>query len=278
MSVASFAAVQILRALPRTRVSRAVGRLCDTPLPPGLSRAVVSLYVRAYGVDLGECQPCVGAYESFDQFFTRELKPGRRTICPNARDVASPADGTIEAIGPIDLDGTLLVKKQRYTVADLIGDPIDAKRYDGGQFAIVYLSPRDYHRVHAPVAGEITHIRSMPGDLFPVNAIGERHVPLLFSKNRRVAIVIDTPALGRVTVVMVGAIIVGRITVTALPGQDVPLGDHVLSPPQPVQKGQEIGIFHLGSTAIVFVERGSAARFARATGPVRLGQSLAGEA
>jgi phosphatidylserine decarboxylase len=278
MSVASFAAVQILRALPRTRVSRAVGRLCDTPLPPGLSRAVVSLYVRAYGVDLGECQPCAGAYESFDQFFTRELKPGRRTICPNARDVASPADGTIEAIGPIDLDGTLLVKKQRYTVADLIGDPIDAKRYASGQFAIVYLSPRDYHRVHAPVAGEITHLRSMPGDLFPVNAIGERHVPLLFSKNRRVAIVIDTPALGRVTVVMVGAIIVGRITVSVMPGQDVPLGDHVLLPPRPVQKGQEIGIFHLGSTAIVFVERGSAARFARATGPVRLGQSLAGEA
>ena len=278
MSVASFAAVQILRALPRTRVSRAVGRLCDTPLPPGLSRAVVSLYVRAYGIDLGECQPRDGAYESFDQFFTRELKPGLRTICPNEEEVASPADGTIEAIGPIDLGGTLLVKKQRYTVADLIGDPIDAKRYAGGQFAIVYLSPRDYHRVHSPVTGEITHLRSMPGDLYPVNAIGERHVPLLFSKNRRVAIVIDTPLLGRVTVVMVGAIIVGRITVTAMPGQDVPLGDHVLSPPRPVKKGGEIGIFHLGSTAIVFVERGSAARFARATGPVRLGQSLAGEA
>ena len=278
MSVASFAAVQILRALPRTRVSRAVGRLCDTPLPPGLSRAVVSLYVRAYGVDLGECEPRDGAYESFDQFFTRELKPGRRTICPNSRDVASPADGTIEAIGPVDLDGTLLVKKQRYTVADLVGDPVDANRYAGGQFAIVYLSPRDYHRVHAPVAGAISRVRSMPGDLYPVNAIGERHVPLLFSRNRRVAIVIDTPALGRVTVVMVGAIIVGRITVSAVAGQDVPLGDHVLSPPKSVQKGEEIGIFHLGSTAIVFVERGSAARFARATGPVRLGQSLAGEA
>jgi phosphatidylserine decarboxylase len=278
MSVASFAAVQILRALPRTRVSRAVGRLCDTPLPAGLSRAVVSLYVRAYGVDLGECEARDGAYESFDQFFTRELLPGRRTICPNSRDIASPADGTIEAIGPVDLDGTLLVKKQRYTVADLIGDPVDANRYAGGQFAIVYLSPRDYHRVHAPVAGAISRVRSMPGDLYPVNAIGERHVPLLFSTNRRVAIVIDTPSLGRVTVVMVGAIIVGRITVSAVPGQDVPLGDHVLSPPKSVQKGEEIGIFHLGSTAIVFVERGSAARFARATGPVRLGQSLAGEA
>ena len=278
MSVASFAAVQILRALPRTRVSRAVGRLCDTPLPPGLSRAVVSLYVRAYGIDLGECQPRDGAYESFDQFFTRELKPGRRTICSDAKEIASPADGTIEAIGPIDLQGTLLVKKQRYTVVDLIGDAADAERYAGGQFAIVYLSPRDYHRVHSPVAGVISHVRSMPGDLFPVNAIGERHVPLLFSVNRRVAIVIDTPALGRVTVVMVGAIIVGRITVKAVPGQDVPLGDHLLSPPRPVEKGEEIGIFHLGSTAIVFVERGAAARFARATGPVRLGQSLAGEA
>ena len=278
MSVASFAAVQILRALPRTRVSRAVGRLCDTPLPARLSRAVVRLYVRAYGIDLDECQPREGAYESFDQFFTRELRPGLRTICPNTEEVASPADGTIEAIGSIDLQGTLLVKKQRYTVADLIGDRIDAERYAGGQFAIVYLSPRDYHRVHAPVAGEITHIRSMPGDLYPVNAIGERHVPLLFSKNRRVAIVIDTPALGRVTVVMVGAIIVGRITVSVMGGQDVPLGDHVLAPSRPVEKGQEIGIFHLGSTAIVFVERGSAARFTRATGPVRLGQSLGGQA
>jgi phosphatidylserine decarboxylase len=278
MSVASFAAVQILRALPRTRVSRAVGRLCDTPLPPGLSRAVVSLYVRAYGIDLGECQPRDGAYESFDQFFTRELQPGRRTICSDAKEIASPADGTVEAIGPIDLQGTLLVKKQRYTVVDLIGDAADAERYAGGQFAIVYLSPRDYHRVHSPVAGVISRVRSMPGDLYPVNSIGERHVPLLFSRNRRVAIVIDTPALGRVTVVMVGAIIVGRITVNAVPGQDVPLGDHVLSPARPVGKGEEIGIFHLGSTAIVFVERGAAARFARATGPVRLGQSLAGGA
>ena len=278
MSVASFAAVQILRALPRTRVSRAVGRLCDTPLPPGLSRAVVSLYVRAYGIDLGECQPRDGAYESFDQFFTRELRPGLRTICSNDKEIASPADGTIEAIGPIDEAGTLVVKKQRYTVTDLIGDAADAERYAGGQFAIVYLSPRDYHRVHSPVDGEITRVRSMPGDLFPVNSIGERHVPLLFSKNRRVAIVIDTAALGRVTLVMVGAIIVGRITVNAIPGQDVPLGDHIISPPRPLRKGQEVGIFHLGSTAIVFVPRGAAARFARATGPVRLGQSLAGEA
>jgi phosphatidylserine decarboxylase len=277
MSVASFAAVQILRALPRTRVSRAVGRLCDKALPAGVSRAVVNLYVRAYRVDMEECVPQEGAYESFDQFFTRHLKAGQRAICPNEREIASPADGKIEAIGPVDLDGTLLVKKRLYKVDELVGDAEDAKRYAGGQFAIVYLSPRDYHRVHSPVAGNVVRIRSMPGDLFPVNSIGERHVPSLFSKNRRVAIVIDTEALGRVTVVMVGAIIVGRITVSAMPGPDVPLGDHAVGP-FAVRKGEEIGVFHLGSTAIVFAERGAVAPFGRPTGPVRLGQSLSGDA
>jgi len=278
MSVASFAAVQILRALPRTRVSRAVGRLCETTLPAGVSRAVVGLYVRAYRVDLDQCEAMDGAYESFDKFFTRQLKPGQREICPHAGEIASPADGRIEAIGPIDLEGTLLVKGRPYRVAELIGDEADAERYAGGQFAVVYLSPRDYHRVHSPVAGSITLVRSMPGDLFPVNSIGERHVPSLFSRNRRVAIVIDTEAMGRVTVTMVGAIIVGRITVTALPGADVPLGDHVLDPPQRIAKGEEIGIFHLGSTAIVFTERGKASPFGRGLGPVLLGQSLAEQA
>ena len=166
------------------------------------------------------------------------------------------------------------VKNRPYRVAELIGDETDAKRYAGGQFAIVYLSPRDYHRVHSPIAGDISIIRSLPGDLFPVNSLGERHVPSLFSKNRRVAIAIDTPALGRVTVTMVGAIIVGRISVTAMPGPDVPLGEHRLAPPVHVEKGDEIGIFHLGSTAIVFVEPGKVPPFTRPTGPVRMGESM----
>jgi phosphatidylserine decarboxylase len=246
-------------------------------LPPGVSRAVVGLYVRAYRVDMEQCEPQLGAYESFDQFFTRCLRPGQRAICPNEREIASPADGRIAAIGPVDLDGTLLIKKRVYRVDELVGDAEDAKRYEGGQFAVVYLSPRDYHRVHSPASGNVVLIRSMPGDLYPVNSIGERHVPSLFSKNRRVAIVIDTPALGRVTVVMVGAIIVGRITVSALAGPDVPLGNHAVGP-MPVRKGEEIGVFHLGSTAIVFVEKGVVAPFGRPVGPVRLGQSLSGDA
>src|SRR5262245_60502450 len=139
MSVASFAAVQILRALPRTRVSRAVGRLCDIALPAPVSEAVVKLYSRAYRVDLAECAPREGAYPSFDAFFTRELRPGMRAICPNERDLASPADGSVEATGEVDNAGTLLVKKRPYRVVDLIGDQADAERYQGGQFAVIYL-------------------------------------------------------------------------------------------------------------------------------------------
>jgi len=156
-------------------------------------------------------------------------------------------------------------------VADLVGDPAEAARYEGGQFAIVYLSPRDYHRVHAPIGGRITRVRSLPGDYFPVNSIGERHVPSLFSTNRRVAIVVDTASRGRVTVVMVGAMIVGRITVSAVDARDVPLGDHVIDPPLAVACGDEIGMFHLGSTAVVFVEKGRSPplRSARAQGDAR---------
>ena len=257
-------------------MSRAVGRLCEAPLPPGLARAVVGLYVRAYRVNLDECVT-QGTYQSFDEFFTRPLKPGRRAICADPEVVVSPADGSIEAIGTIDLDQSMSIKGRPYRAAELIGDAGDAHRYAGGQFAVVYLSPRDYHRVHAPVAGAITLVRSCPGDLFPVNSLGERHVPALFSTNRRVAIVIDSELLGRVTVVMVGAIIVGRISVNAIGGPDVPLGNHLIAPPRAVSKGDEIGVFHLGSTAIVFLEPRRVRPLARPLGPVRLGESLMGD-
>src|SRR6185503_17417827 len=123
---------------------------------------------------------------------------------------------------------------------------------------VVYLSPRDYHRVHSPVEGTIVMVRSMPGDYYPVNAIGVRHVHNLFVRNRRVSIAIDTPkesGLGRVTLVMVAAMIVGRITVTGIDARDVPLGDH--APGSKIGRGDELGMFHLGSTVVLFLEPGA---------------------
>jgi len=280
MTAATYAAAQLLRVLPRERITKAVGRLCDARLPPRIASAVVDLYVRAYRVDLDDALLPDGAFPTFDAFFTRKLREGARPDAADAGVITSPSDGRLEDIGPITEGGRLLIKGRSYAVADLVGDPAEVARYEGGQFAIVYLSPRDYHRVHAPAAGRVTRIRSLPGALFPVNAIGERHIPSLFSTNRRVAIVIDTADQGRVTVVMVGAMIVGRITVSAIPAHDVPLGTHVIDPPQVVARGDEIGIFHLGSTAVVFVEKGVALPWqplSNVPRPIRLGEPLSGD-
>ncbi len=246
-----------------------MGRLCDTQVPAPISRLAASLYCRAYGVNLDECDVC-DAYPSFDEFFTRRLRSGVRPIADAA--VVSPADGLLAQIGPVTDGGRIVVKGTPYRVGELIGDEPEAQRYRGGTFGVVYLSPRDYHRVHSPVSGRVVLVRSLPGDLFPVNSIGERHIPDLFVRNQRVAIVIDTPNVGRVTVVMVGAIIVGRITVTVLGGADTRPGVYPIEPASPVQPGDEIGVFHLGSTAVIFVEPGTPV--SRDPGPIRYGQAL----
>jgi phosphatidylserine decarboxylase len=274
--IATYAAAQILRVLPRERITRAVGRLCELRLHPRVASAVVGVYARAYRVDLDEAVCPDGGFSCFDDFFTRPLRDGARPSCPEPDAIVSPADGRIDSHGPVEATGSFKVKGRDYSVLDLVGDAEDARRYEGGQFAIVYLSPRDYHRVHAPAAGKIRLVRSFPGDLYPVNSIGEMHVPKLFARNRRVAICIDTEDHGRVTVVMVGAMIVGRITVSGIEARDVPLGEHNLEPPYAVARGDEIGMFHLGSTAVIFVEPGKARPWAIESGPVRMGESLHG--
>lgn len=269
MSLSSFAAAQLLRALPRVRLSRAVGRICDRALPAPISQRLVSVYSRAYGVNLEEAEPTSG-YASFDAFFTRGLRSGARAISSDA--LVSPADGRLSAVGRIDSGARLFVKGQPYEVGELVGDAADAARYSGGEFAVVYLAPGDYHRVHSPVDGSIGLVRGIPGDLFPVNSIGERHVRQLFVRNSRAAVVIDTVGLGRVTAVLVGAVIVGRISVSCIDSPDVPAGPHQLAPARTVSRGDEIGMFHLGSTVVLLLEPGIS--IARALGKVRYGESL----
>lgn len=269
MSVATYAAAQLLRLVPRSGLSKAVGKLCERPLSPGMARTVTNLYIRAYGVDMTEVA-LPAAYDCFDAFFTRPLRSGARTVSQDA--VVSPADGKLVARGPIAPSATITVKRTPYDVGELIGDSEDAARLIGGSFAVVYLSPRDYHRVHSPVDGRISFVRGIGGDLYPVNAIGERHVPWLFVKNQRVTICLDTDHLGRVFVVLVGAMIVGRVSVTAVPSRTTPLGTHRIEPALPVCRGEEIGMFHLGSTVVLLA--GPGVGLARRTGNVLFGQSL----
>src|SRR5690606_4382844 len=128
------------------------------------------------------------------------LRHGVRPIAES--NVVSPADGKLSAMGPVDAGAKILVKRQAYDVAELVGSAEDARRYRGGSFAVVYLAPSDYHRVHAPVDGHLGLVRGIPGDLYPVNSIGENHIDGLFVRNNRVCICIDTPDMGRVSVVM----------------------------------------------------------------------------
>jgi phosphatidylserine decarboxylase len=276
MTAITYATAQILRVLPRTRITRAMGRLADYAWPTPVGKAVVGLYCRAYDVELDECVKTAD-FASFDEFFTRALREGARQMPEDPRIVVSPADGRIDSIGKID-GRAFKVKGRPYAVDELIGDAAEAKRFEGGDGCVVYLSPRDYHRVHSPVEGHIVSVRSMPGDYYPVNAIGVRHVHNLFVRNRRVAIEIDTPpevGLGRVTVVMVAAMVVGRITVSGIDARDVPFGEHRYDPPLRVSRGEEIGIFRLGSTAVVFFEPKAKVKWLVGEGPVRYGQPFA---
>lgn len=273
MSALTYAAARILRVLPRRRISRAMGKLADHRWSPPVGRAVVGLYSRVYDVDFEDCDR--EGYASFDAFFTRGLRAGARPIDSAADAIVSPADGRLDSMGRIDEGATFHVKGRPYHVGELLGDEAEAARYTGGAGCVVYLSPRDYHRVHAPVDGAIVEIRSLPGDYYPVNAIGMSHVGNLFAINRRVVIAIDTQHLGRVTVVMVAAIVVGRVTVRAIDAHDVPHGIHRFAPPLPVARGDEIGVFHLGSTAVVFVEPRAHARWEGREGMVKFGQRIA---
>jgi len=252
---ASRLAAQTVRVLPRKRLSRAIGRFAASRAPQRLVDAAVAAFVRAYDVDLSEVDMPPGGFRTFDDFFTRSLRRGARPIDPDPRALVSPADGRIEDLGEITAEGELIVKGLPYTAAALLDDPEAAAAYKGGHYFIVYLSPRDYHRVHAPTCGNVQCMRYVPGTLFPVNRIGTEFIPQLFARNERLAIVQEGVVHGIVTTIMVGAIGVGRIGLSFDDLQtnrgDTPGLRRYADSSIPRDRGDELGVFHMGSTAIV---------------------------
>jgi phosphatidylserine decarboxylase len=248
-------AAETLRLLPRKRLSRALGRAAASEPPRALLSAAIDLYVRAYDVDLAECVIPEGGFRSFNEFFSRPLVAGARPLDPDPDALLCPADGKVEDLGPIETGSRFSVKGKEYEVGELLGGG-DPSAFVGGQFAVVYLSPRDYHRVHAPVDGVVEEIRHVGGTLYPVNRIGLEHVPRLFAKNERVAIHQKSERFGEVVTVMVAAIVVGGIELPFEPRLATNKG-HVLGEVRyggrgpNIARGEELGRFVLGSTAIV---------------------------
>ena len=271
MSFPKYVAAQVVRILPRVGLSKAVGKLCEIELPSTISKVVTSTFAKAYDIQMAEAVGDHGGFEDFDAFFTRRLQPGSRPLADGV--ILSPADGNIVAAGFVDgAAGVIPVKGQRYNVAELLGSAEDADRYKDGHYSVCYLSPQDYHRVHSPIAGKLTEIRGIPGDLFPVNSLGEKYVPNLFVRNKRAVFVIDTETHGRVTVVMVGATIVGRISSHTVPGVPHLLGNY--TPNVALARGEELGIFHLGSTTVTFTEK--CLPLSTTLGKICMGRNLGG--
>lgn len=258
MGIANRVLKRVLDEVSRPAVSRTVGRIADLRLPRPLRLALHHAWVRAFRVDLSDTAQPLERFASLDDLFTRRLVPGARPVARGRRRIVSPVDGRLLHFGPVDGDQLLQVKGVSYSLAELLGDPEAARRYERGTYFTLYLSPPDYHRVHAPADGEILGYRYLPGRFYPVNRLGLDHVPGLFPRNERLTTYLRTP-LGHVAVVKVGATSVGRITVTYADVQTNAPGASAqavyYARPRAVNKGAELGTFHLGSTVVLLVER-----------------------
>ena len=265
--------------LPKQALTALAGRFAGWQ-GGGVTTAAIERFVRRYGVNMGEAaNPDVGSYSSFNEFFTRPLRAGARPLAAAA--FVSPVDGAISQCGRIEGDRIFQAKGHSYTTQALVGgDAQLAAQFEGGEFATLYLSPRDYHRIHMPCAGRLTRMIHVPGDLFSVNPVTARGVPGLFARNERVVCVFEGEH-GPFVMVLVGATIVGSMA-TVWHG--------VVNPPRTgvlrdwayemgnieLAQGEEMGRFLLGSTVVMLFPKGTM-RFNAdwtPTRPIRMGEAM----
>lgn len=270
--------------LPQHLLSRLAGLVAENR-SLWFKQRFITWFIKKYQVNMSEAlveDP--NAYAHFNDFFTRELKPGVRPIVDTANSIASPADGAISQLGPIEHGRIFQAKGQSYGLLELLGGKQSlADEFMGGDFATVYLSPRDYHRVHMPATGTLREMIYVPGKLFSVNQTTAENVPELFARNERAVCIFDTEH-GPMAVVLVGAMIVASIeTVWAglvtPPKREIRHFDYSSAARQPIilEKGAELGRFKLGSTAIVLFAPNQVtwADTLAAETPVQMGQLLA---
>ena len=269
--------------LPHRALSALARRLAYSP-NPAISRRLIDAVVAKFGVDLSEAaEPDPRAYPTFNAFFTRALKPGARAADPDPRALLMPADGRISQCGKIEGGRIFQAKGQSFTAAELLGDEAEAAAapFANGLFATVYLSPRDYHRVHMPWTGTLRETVHVPGRLFSVGTDAVASVPRLFARNERLACHFDTD-FGPMCVVMAGALLVSGVE-TVWGGIEIPpYGGPVTRKDYRgrgivVERFAEMARFNYGSTAIVLLPPGVAELVPQlaAEVPVKLGQRLA---
>lgn len=263
VSVSDRIALLFQHLLPKGALTSFAGRVASARAG-ALTTGLIRLFVDKYHVDMTEAANSnIDSYASFNDFFTRALKPGARPIADAA--FVSPVDGAISQLGAIDEQKIVQAKGHDYTVSELLGgDAALAQRFQNGRFANLYLSPRDYHRLHMPCDGRLTRMVHVPGSLYSVNPTTARGVPKLFARNERVVCEFESETAGTFVMVLVGATIVGSIAtvwhgvVNAQRPQTIrewKYDDQDIV----LKQGAEMGRFLLGSTVIMLFQSGSIA-------------------
>lgn len=258
----SWLKVKLQYVTPKHALSRLIGSLAAAEAG-AVTTSLIKLFIKQYKVDMSEAiKSAPEDYKSFNEFFTRELKEGVRSSCDDPNQLAYPVDGTVSQLGDIDHDRVFQAKGHDYSLTSLLGgNPEIAAPFKDGKFATIYLSPKDYHRIHMPLDGQLTDMIYVPGELFSVNPLTTENVPGLFARNERVVSIFNTPK-GKMALVLVGATIVASIetkwagTVTPPAGKNVQHWQYPESGENSVSlaKGEEMGLFKLGSTIVACFE------------------------
>jgi len=275
--------ILLLSVLPKHGMSRVAGGLANLTIPRALRKPVYRGFARVFGAKLEEVELPLADYSSINAFFTRQLKPGLRPVAAGA--IVSPVDAAVGAYGPVSNDVLVQAKGRDYSLAALVGDRTLAHSMEAGTFTTLYLAPRDYHRIHVPLDGEIVAATYIPGELWPVNVYAVAHVADLFAVNERIVITIRGRAGGTMVVVLVGATMVGTTRVafddlhTNARRREVQRRTY--DPPLPVQAGGPLGHFEFGSTVILVcspdagaidpLEIGETVRMGQRLGPIAAG-------
>lgn len=252
------AKLRALEWLPKNLVSRAFGLISEVDLPPGARQVVNTTFAQLVGVNLSEAEHNPGAYKSLNAFFTRRLKPNARPIATNDPDaMVSPVDGRLTQFGPIVKDTMIQAKGKVYNLVELLDSAVEAEAFRRGHYATIYLSPKDYHRIHSPAQGVLEKVAYIPGHLWPVNPLSVNNIERLFAINERLITYLGKTNMERVAVIKVGATCVGRIGLSFDEFESNQgfrrRRDMRFPEAAPLDHGSELAVFNLGSTVILLI-------------------------
>ncbi|WP_018691550.1 archaetidylserine decarboxylase [Algicola sagamiensis] len=246
-------------ALPKHSLSRLVGAFAGAKAGP-VTTGVIKAFIKAYGINMEEAKYSQAShYQTFNEFFTRQLKDGVRPIDMTQNHIVHPVDGTVSQLGDIVDEQLIQAKGHEFSLVELLGGSEErAQDFQAGKFATIYLAPKDYHRIHMPLDGTLREMVYIPGDLFSVNPLTAENVPNLFARNERVVAIFDSE-IGPFAMVLVGATIVASIETVWAGTVTPPTGPQICDWSYPTEgdkaihlkKGEEMGRFKLGSTVIL---------------------------